>query len=88
MAVLAPLLLVPLLHARNRRNRAAAELSARILTEIQALPSGRPFVLEDNHGERPNLREAFGTLLAARGETRRRGSGGEAVGCIDCGPWA
>jgi hypothetical protein len=27
-------------------------------------------------------------LLAARGETRRHGCGGEELGCIDCGPWA
>jgi hypothetical protein len=68
LVALVPLALVPLLHARNRDARHTAELSASVLEQIAAtwptaLPSSA-IVLQDDPGERPNLRQAFGTLLA------------------------
>jgi hypothetical protein len=66
-AILVPLALVPLLHSRNQRSRRAADLSAAVLTQMNGLrseaPPGSTLVLEDDPGQRPSLREAFGTLL-------------------------
>jgi len=68
VAVVTPLALVPLLRSRNHQARRAADLSksvlAQIATEGANVRPGNAIVLEDNAGERPNLREAFGTLLA------------------------
>jgi hypothetical protein len=54
VAVIVPLALVPLLRSRNQRARNAAELSTSVLAQIAT----------EGAGERPNLREAFGALLA------------------------
>jgi hypothetical protein len=66
-AALVPLALVPMLRSRNQQARHAADLSASVLAQIAtARSTARPdsaIVLEDDPGERPNLREAFGTLL-------------------------
>jgi hypothetical protein len=66
-AAVVPLALVPLLHARNARSRHAAELSATAVARIKAAwtaaPPGTVIVVEDDPSRRPNLHDAFGTLL-------------------------
>ena len=66
-AALVPLLLVPVLHARNGRMRSAARLSTTVLAQLQdvwrAIPPGGALVLVDAPTQRPNLRESFGSLV-------------------------
>ncbi len=67
-ACLAPVALVPLHRARNQRSLAQAELSARasaaILSAWPAMAPGTVLLLEDDPARRPNLREAYGSLLS------------------------
>jgi hypothetical protein len=67
VALLVPLALVPLLRSRHSQSRSAADLSASVLAQLATeWPSARPgitIVLQDDPGQRPNLREVFGTLL-------------------------
>jgi hypothetical protein len=68
VAIVAPLALVPLQRSRNLRSRRAADLSAAVVAQLEGvradLSSGATVVLVDEPGRRPNLREAFGSLLS------------------------
>jgi hypothetical protein len=66
-ALVVPLALVPLHRSRSLRSRQTALLSTKTLADLApfavALRPGQELVLRDDPDLRPNLRDAFGSLL-------------------------